>query len=138
MSRAFPLVSLALSLFPGEGTAQGAREDACQSDAACGYDPESRACDSDPRSNRQPPIVDQGILCYCDEQAQRCRTFRVLPVPCESDGSCAVDPLPRPHPVAASAAFPHERGRPCRDFTIATTCERTNLCTMRSLVCSPP
>ncbi len=130
------LLSLALSLAPAEGAPPPARELACQRDEACGYDPQSKACDADPRSNRQPPLVDQGIVCYCDERAHQCRTLRVLPVPCESDASCAIDPLPRPHPVAASDAFPHERGRACRDFTVATTCERTNLCTMRRLECA--
>ena len=115
--------------------AGGAHETACTADRDCGYDPASDVCDSDPRSNRQPPLRDQGVLCYCDDSAHRCATLRVPPVPCEGDGSCAVDPSPRPHPVAASAAHPHEKGRICRDFTIATTCERTNICTMTAHEC---
>jgi hypothetical protein len=106
------------------------RDLACSADTDCGYDPSSDACDSDPRSNRQPPLRDQGVLCYCDDSARRCAMLRVPPVPCEGDFSCAVSLAPRPHPVAADAAHPHEKGRVCRDFTIATTCERTNICTM--------
>ncbi len=108
----------------------GPREVACSADRDCGYDPASDACDSDPRSNRQPPLRDQGVLCYCDDGARRCATLRVPPVPCEGDASCAVNPSPRPHPVASDTDHPHERGRVCRDFAIATTCERTNICTM--------
>jgi hypothetical protein len=110
--------------------ASSARETACSADRDCGYDPASDACDSDPRSNRQPPLRDQGVLCYCDDGARRCATLRVPPVPCEGDASCAVNRSPRPHPVAADAEHPHEKGRVCRDFTISTTCERTNICTM--------
>jgi hypothetical protein len=89
----------------------------------------------DPSYNRQPPVVDQGIVCYCDDASHACATLRVPPVPCEGDESCAVDPSPRPHPVRASAALPHERGKRCKDFAIATTCERTNICTMHRLEC---
>jgi len=77
-----------------------------------------------------PPLRDQGVLCYCDDSARRCAILRVPPVPCEGDFSCAVSLAPRPHPVAADAAHPHQKGRACRDFTISTTCERTNICTM--------
>lgn len=105
---------------------------ACGADPDCGYDPGADRCVADPRANRQPPIVDQGIVCYCDDRAL-CATLRVPPVPCESDASCAVRLDPRPHPVAA--AHPHEHGKPCRDFTLATTCERTNICTMHRLAC---
>jgi len=105
----------------------------CTADAACGYDPALDACTADPRANRQPVLQDQGLVCYCD--AGRCALLRVPPVPCESDASCAVCADPRPHPVAASAAHPHERGRACRDFTVSTTCERTNICTMHQLPC---
>jgi len=107
---------------------------ACAADADCGYDPGGDLCVADPRANAQPPLIDQGIVCYCDDGA-RCATLRVPPVPCELDSSCAVRRDPRPHPVAADAAHPHERGRRCRDFEIATTCERTNICTMHRLVC---
>lgn len=106
---------------------------ACAGDADCAYDPERDACAVDPRANHQPPLQDQGLVCYCD--AARCALLRVPPVPCESDDSCAVRADPRPHPVAASAAHPHERGRACRDFTLSTTCERTNICTMHQLPC---
>lgn len=110
---------------------------ACASDGDCGYAPEAARCTADPRANRQPPVRDQGIICYCDA-ASRCATLRVLPVPCESDASCAVRLDPRPHPVAASPAHPHERGRACRDFTLRTTCEHTNICTMDRLTCAHP
>jgi hypothetical protein len=130
--RWFLALGAAVALDP----AGGARATACGADTECGYDPSSDACDSDPRSNRQPPLRDQGVLCYCDATALRCATLRVPPVPCEGDASCAVDPSPRPHPVAASAAHPHEKGRVCRDFTISTTCERTNICTMNVHECA--
>lgn len=113
-----------------------APEPACGSDADCGYDPDRARCAADPRANRQPPIRDQGIVCYCDDLARRCATLRVLPVPCESDASCAVRLDPRPHPVAADVAHPHPRGRACRDFTRSATCERTNICTMHTLACA--
>jgi hypothetical protein len=103
---------------------------ACSSDADCGFEPDLDRCTADPRANRQPPLVDQGLVCYCDDASRRCATLRVPPVPCESDASCAVDLAPRPHPIAASREHPHERGRPCRDFAFSTTCERTNICTM--------
>jgi hypothetical protein len=112
-----------------------AEEPACASDADCGYDPERARCLADPRANKQPLLCDQGIVCYCGDPDHRCATLRVPPVPCESDASCAVRADPRPHPVAADAAHPHERGRPCRDFTIGTTCERTNICTLRRHAC---
>jgi len=108
----------------------------CTTDADCGYDPSRGACGNDPRYNRQPLLIDQGILCYCEEH--RCATLKVSPVPCESNASCAVRADPRPHPVAASAAFPHERGKPCKDYRISTTCERTNICTMHRHPCPGP
>jgi hypothetical protein len=110
---------------------------ACSSDADCGFDPARDRCRNDPRANRQPPLRDQGIVCYCEERARSCSTLRVPPVPCESDASCAVRLSPRPHPVAATVAHPHERGRPCRDFLFSTTCERTNICTMHRHACGP-
>jgi hypothetical protein len=121
-----------------ERAPSAAHEDAptaCRTDAECGYDPTSSRCGSDPRYNRQPPLVDQGIVCYCDEPAQTCAMLRVPPVPCEGNHACAVRNDPRPHPVRASKAYPHERGRPCFDFKIKTTCERTNICTMHRLKC---
>jgi len=113
-----------------------AAEPGCAADADCGFDPTGGRCTADPRANRQPPLVDQGIVCYCE--AARCATLRVPPVPCESDTSCAVRADPRPHPVAADAAHPHERGRACRDFVFSTTCERTNICTMHRPACPRP
>ena len=95
-------------------SAAAPRARACRDDADCGYHPDGDACDADPRLNRQPLLVDQGIVCFCE--AGLCETLRVPPVPCESDRSCAVRPDPRPHRVRASAAHPHERGRPCEDF----------------------
>ncbi|MGK3999638.1 hypothetical protein [Sorangium sp. So ce1024] len=106
---------------------------ACTSDAGCGYDPATERCGADPRLNRQPPVTDQGIVCYCDAGA--CALLRVLPVPCEGDHDCAVAHEPRPHPVRATRERPHEKGRPCRDFTMSTTCERTNICTLRRHAC---
>lgn len=111
----------------------GAAQEACGDDGDCGYDPASDRCGSDPRFNRQAPIVDQGIVCYCEAGA--CATLRVRPVPCERDRDCAVGADPRPHPVRATRERPHERGFPCRDFTLSTTCERTNICTLRRHAC---
>jgi hypothetical protein len=105
----------------------------CSGDSECGYDAARDACGAEPRFNRQPALVDQGIVCYCE--AQRCALMRVAPVPCESDAGCAVNPRPRPHPVAASAEFGHERGKVCREYSISTTCERTNICTMHRHQC---
>jgi hypothetical protein len=111
------------------------REPPCSRDADCGFDPVAVRCGNDPRLVRLPPLVDQGPSCFCDEARRACALLRALPVPCEGDGDCAVDPSPRPHPVRATAARPHERGKRCRDYAIATTCERTNLCTMHPLEC---
>jgi len=108
---------------------------ACRADPDCGYAPDLDRCTAEPGANRQPPLVDQGLICFCDDAAHRCAALRVPPVPCESDASCAVRLDPRPHPVAASRAHPHERGRPCEDFVFSTTCERTNICTMRRHSC---
>jgi hypothetical protein len=104
-------------------------EAACVSDADCGYAPALDRCLADPAANRQPPLIDQGLVCYCE--AARCATLRALPVPCESDESCAVAKTPRPHPVRASAHTPHERRR----CDLTTTCERTNICTMQATPC---
>jgi hypothetical protein len=62
--------------------------------------------------------------------------FRVEPTPCEGDHSCAVRMDPRPHPARATRERPHERGKPCRDYTLKTTCERTNICTLWRLECA--
>ncbi|WP_437732428.1 hypothetical protein [Sorangium sp. So ce1335] len=106
---------------------------ACTDDTGCGYDPATERCGADPRLNRQPPVTDQGIVCYCDAGA--CALLRVLPVPCEGDHDCAVAHEPRPHPARATRERPHEKGRPCRDLTLSTTCERTNICTLRRHAC---
>jgi hypothetical protein len=108
-------------------------EPTCAADADCGYDPAADRCVADPRANRQPVVVDQGIVCFC--QGARCAALHVAPVPCESDAACAVSADPRPHPIAADRAHPHERGKPCRDFAYSTTCERTNICTMHVHAC---
>jgi len=104
------------------------RPSACGRDDDCGYEPVAAACDSDPRSNRQAPLIDQGIAWYCD--ADGCATLRAPPVPCEGDESCAVRCEPRPHPIAASATEPHRARTRCASETITVTCERTNICTM--------
>lgn len=106
-----------------------APEVSCVTDADCGYAPALDRCLADPAANRQPPLVDQGLVCFCE--AARCATLRVLPVPCEADESCAVQRAPRPHPVRASASTPHERRR----CDLTTTCERTNICTMSRTPC---
>jgi hypothetical protein len=104
-------------------------------DSDCGYDPRRDRCDNDGRLNQQPPVVDQGVDCYCDDTARVCSRLRVWPVPCEGDESCAVNLTPRPHPVAASVEHPHERGKRCVNGRYRTTCERTNICTMHVLDC---
>jgi hypothetical protein len=108
----------------------------CHNDDDCAYDPIADRCGTDPRYNRQPPIVDQGIICYCDSATRACTLHRVPPAPCEGDQSCAVRLDPRPHPVRATPDLPHERGNPCRDFLFSTTCERTNICTLHRHKCS--
>jgi hypothetical protein len=107
----------------------------CSTDADCGYDPAGDRCGTDPRYNRQPPIVDQGILCYCDQASHGCALLKVTPVPCEGDADCAVKHHPRPHPVHVDRDNPRERGRPCVDFAFSTTCERTNICTLHRHEC---
>jgi hypothetical protein len=126
----------AVPVLPPAAPADVVPEPACTADGDCGYDPAGDRCRADPRANRQPPLVDQGIVCYCAEA--RCAALRVAPVPCESDASCAVSVEPRPHPIAAGKGHLHERGKPCRDFVFSTTCERTNICTMRSPRCPRP
>jgi hypothetical protein len=107
----------------------------CHSDDDCRYDPVHDRCGNDPRFNPQPPVVDQGVICYCEDREKLCAKLRVWPVPCEGDASCAVDLAPRPHPVASSPAHPHEHGKPCRDYVFSTTCERTNICTLHRHAC---
>jgi hypothetical protein len=105
----------------------------CAADKECFFDASRRVCDSDARYFAEPQLTDQGVICLCEERA--CSTLVIHPIPCESDDSCAVDPSPRPHPVPASPAHPHEKGRRCVDYRFSTTCERTNICTMHRLVC---
>jgi hypothetical protein len=115
----------------------GALDVPCASDEACGFDPGRARCVVDARANRQPEIVDQGILCYCD--AGRCATLQVPPVPCESDAACAVAREPRAHPVAADAVHAHGPKNPCREanreIALSAVCEQTNLCTLRRHTC---
>jgi hypothetical protein len=103
-------------------------EHACLDDRDCGFDPAVDGCRDDPRANRQPPLRDQGIICWCDERVGRCATLRVPPVPCESEESCAIGWNPRPHPIRSA------RGRAPIDADsgnlLRVTCERTNLCTL--------
>ena len=129
--------ALAPQASPG-GASELARTSACRIDDDCGYDPAGNRCGNDPRYNRQPLLVDQGVICFCDDTARTCQTLHVWPVPCEGDASCAVSVDPRPHPVPATVSRPHEHGKACADFTISTTCERTNICTMHRLACAAP
>ena len=122
-----------------------APEATCRADADCGYDPVGRRCGADPRFNKQPPLVDQGIVCYCDA-AQSCALLRVDPAPCEGDTSCAVRLDPRPHPIRADAAHPYRKPQACRKVKPGgarrtlhhVTCERTNICTMHTRECGEP
>jgi hypothetical protein len=127
-------------------TAAPAPTAACRTDDDCGYDPPGNRCGADPRYNKQPPLVDQGIVCYCDASTQGCALLRVDPAPCEGDTSCAVRIDPRPHPIRADAAHPYERPQPCRAPRAGAasrtvhwvTCERTNICTMHTRKCAQP
>ncbi|HVY47074.1 MAG TPA: hypothetical protein VHB21_14400 [Minicystis sp.] len=106
----------------------------CASDEGCRFDPVTEQCGNDPHYNRQPDMVDQGVICHCD--GGRCGTLRVWPVPCESDDSCAVALAPRPHPVAASARAPRLPRTACAfGATYSVTCERTNICTLHRHAC---
>lgn len=117
----------------------------CQSDADCGYDSTTSRCGTDPRWNKQPPLVDQGIVCYCGE-ARACGLLQVQPVPCEGEESCALDLDPRPHPIRATVERPYRRPRRClpprrgqaRTEELFTTCERTNICTLNRRECALP
>lgn len=119
---------------------------ACATDGDCGYDPTRGRCGADPRYNKQPPLVDQGLVCYCDSTSRTCALLRVEPAPCEGDTSCAVRMDPRPHPVHTDAAHPYRkpprcipprRGAPRRAERFVT-CERTNICTMHTRECASP
>lgn len=118
----------------------------CGSDADCGYDPTTARCGADPRWNKQPPLVDQGLVCYCDTASRACALLRVEPVPCEAESSCAIRFDPRPHPVRASSAHPYQKPRRCLPpwgtqasaEELFTTCERTNICTLNRRVCAVP
>lgn len=146
------------SPIPADTTSRDARADAgadanidsplppCQSDGDCGYDPTSGECGVDPRWNKQPPLVDQGLVCYCDAPSRACALLRVEPVPCEGEASCALRLDPRPHPVRASATHPYKKPQRCtpprpgapRKTDLYTTCERTNICTMHTRECALP
>ena len=87
------------------------------------------------RSPRQPAAPDRRSGRRLLLRGRSLRRARVLPVPCESDASCAVSVDPRPHPIASGSGAPSRAGRPCRDFVLSTSCERTNLCTLHRLPC---
>jgi len=116
----------------------------CSTDDDCGYDPIHRQCGADPRYNKQPPIVDQGLICYCEAGA--CALLRVEPAPCEGETSCAIHLDPRPHPVHIDAAHPYQKPRLCLPprrgqrsaSELIATCERTNICTMSRRECARP
>lgn len=118
----------------------------CRTDDDCGYDPRNHRCGTDPAFNKQPPLVDQGLVCYCEEAMSTCALLRVEPAPCEGESSCAVRADPRPHPVRATADLPYVKPRYCRPprgteqrrIDRFTTCERTNICTMHTRECARP
>ena len=148
---------------PGQtGTLQGARETStseadpranrqseqarCAADEDCGYDPVTERCGADPRLNKQPPLEDQGIVCYCEAVSRQCETLRVWPAPCEGESACAIALDPRPHPVRATRERPYVKPALClppkpgkpRATRYDTTCERTNICTMHVRDCAAP
>lgn len=118
----------------------------CRNDDHCGYDPAHARCGTDPRFNKQPPLIDQGLVCYCQPDAGTCALLRVDPAPCEGDTSCAVRLDPRPHPIRKSAEHPYAKPRKCRaakagqpsERNLFVTCERTNICTMHTRECARP
>lgn len=106
----------------------------CARDTECGYDPESGRCGSDPSFNHQPPLRDQGILCYCDTDKLQCERLEIKPIPCEGDGDCGIALTPRPHPALQSAGHPGRTA--CNEgIQYKGTCERTNICTMNRVPC---
>lgn len=125
-------------------TAPVAPRPPCRSDDDCGYDPANVECGTDPRFNKQPAVIDQGLICYCDAATSACALLRVEPAPCEGESSCAVRLDPRPHPVRVNAEHPYRKPRACRAPKIAgqgerdlfTRCERTNICTMHTRECA--
>jgi hypothetical protein len=150
-SAAAPIDSAAIAAPPpgATGSAQTQALPAqapCRSDDDCGYDPTVGHCGTDPRYNKQPPLLDQGLVCYCQKEESACALLRVEPAPCEGDASCAVRADPRPHPVRATAEHPHEKLAFCRPphgseprrTQLYATCERTNICTLHARECARP
>lgn len=133
---------------PGQTGAKDAHNEqsVCRTDADCGYDPTTGRCGADPRLNKQPPLEDQGLICYCDDAARTCALLRVEPVPCEGEAACAIALDPRPHPVRATRERPYEKPKLClppkpgtpHETRYDTTCERTNICTMHVRDCKAP
>lgn len=118
---------------PRPAAAPGAR--ACARDADCGLDGDGRCAVG---GRPPPPLVDQGPLCLCEGGA--CARLGTEPQPCEGDESCAIDPEPRPRPVARRRLGPGGASLPSRlpcvrGEALAVRCERTNLCTLRREPC---
>lgn len=140
-----PHAEIPQDLQPIEPLSPPPREAPCAADSDCGYDPRSGRCGADPRWNKQPPVLDQGLICYCDP-ARSCALLRVDPVPCEGEESCAVRLDPRPHPARATPEHPYRKPRRCapprasdrREEDLYTTCERTNICTLHRRECASP
>ncbi|MFO0743386.1 MAG: hypothetical protein U0270_46390, partial [Labilithrix sp.] len=86
--------SVEIPAAPG-GSASPKEHSVCRTDADCGYDPTTGRCGADPRLNKQPPLEDQGLICYCDDSARTCALLRVEPVPCEGEPACAIRHDPR-------------------------------------------
>ncbi|MBK8251977.1 MAG: hypothetical protein IPK82_04845 [Polyangiaceae bacterium] len=118
----------------------------CVSDDDCRYDPSHVRCGTNRAFNKQPPVIDQGIICYCEQTPNtkaQCAILRVDPAPCEGEASCAVRMDPRPHPIRADAAHAYQKPGVCiapkkgetRRIDRYTTCERTNICTMHVREC---
>jgi len=116
-------------------TASPADPQSCNADNDCGFDPETKQCGPHPSFNHQPPLKDQGIICYCEQK--RCAQLGIQPIPCEGDFDCGILLEPRPHPVFFKSSAPNAlHHTACSEgIRYTATCERTNICTLNRIPC---